>query len=117
MEGQLAQTVHGLTDEAVVYWGDKIGTHGADVISVNMKTGRVTLWDAKFRSNPVRIKASTTFIKTDPLNNAVNEAILEINNNITLPADIRLRAIQNLRAGSYRTRTVGMGAAKNSVLR
>ncbi len=43
-EEELANTVHNLPDEAVVRWGDPIGTRGADVISVNLKTGRVTLW-------------------------------------------------------------------------
>ncbi len=117
-EGQLARTIQLLPDEVVIRWGDKIGAHGSDAISVNMKTAGVTLWDGKFRSLPVRIKGSPTFTPhTDRLENAVLEAILTLGSDTALPPQIRLQALDNLRAGVYQTRTVGMGAAKNSVLR
>src|SRR5262249_52980805 len=48
-ERRLARRVHGLPDEVVIHWGSPIGSHGADVVSVNLRTGEVTLWDAKFR--------------------------------------------------------------------
>jgi hypothetical protein len=31
-----------------------LDAHGADIISINQKTGAVTLWDAKYRSNSVK---------------------------------------------------------------
>lgn len=117
-EEELARIIHDLPDEVVIRWGDQIGTHGSDVISVNMKTGQVTLWDAKFRSNAVRIQPSPTFTPgTDRLDNALGEAISTIRNNTTLPANIRAQALRNLDQSIYQTRTVGMGNAKNSTLR
>jgi filamentous hemagglutinin len=106
--------VHDLPDEAVVRWGDKIGSHGADVVSVNTKTGDVTLWDAKYRSNEVRIQPSPTFKRDASRANAIKEAKKSIANNKTLPEDIKRKALDNLEEGKVKTRTVGMGNAKNS---
>lgn len=117
-EEELARIIHDLPDEVVIRWGDKIGTHGSDVISVNVKTGQVTLWDAKFRSNAVRIQPSPTFTPgSKPMNNALNEAITTLEANMSLPPNIKQQALDNLYNNIYRTRTVGMGNAKNSTLR
>lgn len=102
-EESLARTVHNLPDEAVVRWGDPIGAHGNDVISVNVRTGDVTLWDAKFRSGSVEVRPSKTFAR-DPVTgqptatflNAIDEAIQTIENNQTLPLNIRQQALDNL---------------------
>lgn len=116
-EEQLAQTVHGLPNQQVVRWGDPIGSHGSDVISVNTKNGEVTLWDAKVRSADVNLQASSTFKASSPSRqNAINEAIRTIDNNKTLPESVRQKALQNLGQGNVQTRTVGFGNAKNSVL-
>jgi len=57
-----------------------IGRHGADWITVNSKTGTVSLWDAKFRSSPRNVRMSSTFSKTgSPLQNAVRETEVIIN--------------------------------------
>ena len=116
-EEQLARTVHNLPDEVVVRWGDKIGAHGGDVISVNMRTGKVTLWDSKFRGSSVRIRQSPTF--SDPVRrqNAVTEALNTIRGNTSLPDIIRQNAIRDLQRGVVQTRTVGAGSTKNSVLK
>jgi len=117
-EEELARTVQGLPDQAVVRWGDPIGTHGSDVISVDIKNGDVTLWDAKFRSANVTIKPSPTFtFGSSRLQNAINEAITTIESNQTLPADIRDAALGNLRRGNVTTRTVGFGNTRNSTLK
>jgi hypothetical protein len=116
-EKELAETVHSLPDQVVVRWGDPIGAHGADVISVNQRTGAVTLWDAKFRSGNVTIQPSPTFTRQPRRMNAVNEAIRNLQSNQTLPADIRRTAIDNLMNLQFQTRTVGFGNAKNSTLR
>jgi hypothetical protein len=93
-------------------------SHGADVISVNMRTGEVTLWDAKFRSANVAIQPSPTFAPNSPrLQNAINEAITTIQNNQALPASVRQAALRNLQQGNVTTRTVGFGNAQNSTLR
>jgi len=86
--------------------GDKIGSHGADVISVNIQTGRVTLWDAKYRSAVVRIQQSPTFKDPGRLQNAIDEAISTLQSNNSLPQTIRATAIRNLQQGNVRTRTM-----------
>jgi hypothetical protein len=59
-ERRLTQAVQSMPNQEVIFWGDPIGSHGADVVSVNIKTGEVTLWDAKYRSNAVRLLHSST---------------------------------------------------------
>lgn len=115
-EEELARLVHSLPDEAVIRWGDKIGTHGGDVISVNWKTGSVTIWDAKYRSGFDRIQPSKTFTESDPIENAIKEAIDTLQANTTLPKNLREIAIQNLIRKDVKFRTVGAGNAKNSIL-
>jgi len=116
-EEQLANDVHNLPDQVVVRWGDPIGANGADVISVNQKTGEVTLWDGKFRSRNQRIQPSPTFEPgSETLKNAIKEAVTTIENNQTLPANIRKAALRNLELDKVTTRTVGFGNAKNSTL-
>ena len=95
-EEALARTIHELPDQVVVRWGDPIGSHGADVVSVNIKTGEVTLWDSKFRGGSVRIQPSKTFQDPKSLNNAIEVAKRTIDANTTLPAEIRDAALQNL---------------------
>jgi hypothetical protein len=115
-EEQLARTVHDLPEQAVVRWGDIIGTHGADVISVNIKSGEVTLWDSKFRSGHAKIQPSPTFQNQATLTNAIREAEETIRANTTLPSGIRQKALENLAERRVTTRTVGAGNAKNSRL-
>ena len=98
-------------------WGDPIGRHGADVISVNTKTGQVTLWDSKYRSGNVRIKPTQTFQNPKARSNAIGKAEEAIEANTTLPPDIRAAALRNLKQGQVTTRTVGAGNARNSTLK
>ena len=116
-EEALARTIHELPDQVVVRWGDPIGSHGADVVSVNIKTGEVTLWDSKFRGGNIRIQPSQTFQKQPSLDNAIRKAEEAIKANTTLPAEIRAAALKNLEKRQVATRTVGAGNAKNSTLR
>lgn len=75
-EEVLSRFIHSLPDEAVLFWGQKIGAHGADAVSYNLRTRIVTLWDVKWRSAPVRIPPSKTFEKdSNPLKNAVRQAV------------------------------------------
>jgi filamentous hemagglutinin len=116
-EAELASKVHGMPDQQVVVWGGPIGSHGADVISVDTRTGAVTLWDAKYRNENVKVGASTTFKKDTPArNNAIDQAERAIENNKSLSPAIRTKALQNLRTGRIRTITTGFGKAKNSVI-
>jgi hypothetical protein len=129
-EKRLAHEVHGTPDEQVVEWGGPIGSHGADVVSVDTKTGRVTLWDAKYRSGrlkidksgkperkDVKITASSTFKAGSRARaNAIQKAEEAIEKDKTLPPAIRAKALANLRALRIRTITKGFGKAKNQVI-
>ncbi len=129
-EKRLAHEVHGTPDEQVVEWGGPIGSHGADVVSVDTKTGRVTLWDAKYRKGrlkidksgkperkDVKITASSTFKAGSRARaNAIKGAERAISSDKTLPPAIRAKALANLDAGRIRTITKGFGKAKNQVI-
>lgn len=115
-ELNLANTVADLPNTQVISYGAKVGEHGADIISVDTKTGAVTLWDSKFRSSSTTINSSPTFAPgSSALANAVKQAETKIANSSLSPA-MKDQAIQNLRAGNYNTATVGAGAVKNSVV-
>ncbi|TCS32902.1 filamentous hemagglutinin [Paucimonas lemoignei] len=112
-EIKLANEVAG-QGQIVVKWGDKIGAHGSDIISINPKSGEVTLWDSKFRSAQTSIQQSPTFS-----NASTNVAAVEEARNVIrasdLPDQIKIQALQNLDKGNFITNTVGSGGAKNSV--
>jgi filamentous hemagglutinin len=116
-EAELAAKVHGMPDQQVVLWGGPIGSHGADVISVDTRTGAVTLWDAKYRSENVKVGASKTFKADTPArDNAIGQAEKAIENDKTLSPEIREKALKNLGEGKLTTITTGFGNAKNSVI-
>lgn len=113
-ELQLANEVAGLPNQQVLKYGDVIGAHGSDIISVNQATGEVYLWDNKFRSSPTMIDQSPTFTKGTTRVSALEEA----RNAVTasdLPFEIKQKALLNLQQGTFVTNTVGSGSAKNSV--
>jgi hypothetical protein len=100
--------------QAVVKWGGPIGARGNDVISVNPNTAEVSMWDDKYRGNPIKIEQSPTYANKDPLANALQEAEIAIRaSNLSQP--LKDQAIQNLKDGNFTTNTVGAGSAKNSV--
>ncbi|MFZ2161057.1 MAG: DUF637 domain-containing protein [Sideroxyarcus sp.] len=111
-EAKLANEVAG-QGEAVVKWGDKIGAQGNDIISVDPKTGGVTLWDSKYRSGSTTIEQSPTYVKRETRAAAVSEAQRTISGS-NLPQAVKDTALQNLEKGDYTTNTVGSGGAKNS---
>jgi filamentous hemagglutinin len=114
-ELELANRVADLPNEVVVKYGDIVGSHGSDVISVNAVTGDVTLWDAKWRSGPRNIKDSTTFAPDSrPRAQAIQEATYVITQNQSLSPGVKDAALRNLQFGNITTRTAGSGAAKNS---
>lgn len=100
--------------EVVVRWGDSVGTHGADVISVNPKTSEVILYDAKTYSNATNVQPSLTFKPgSDSLANAreqAERAILSAN----LPPSIRQHALKNISNGAFTTRTTNQGVGGSS---
>ncbi|NKA93517.1 hemagglutinin [Ralstonia solanacearum] len=113
-ELNLANTIVQLPNQVVVRYGDAVGTHGADVVSVNSSTGEVTLWDNKFRSGATKLDASPTFTSnSNALNNALRDATSSIENS-NLPDSVKQLALSNVERGNVTTNTVGAGAAKNS---
>jgi hypothetical protein len=115
-EEALARRLHELPDEVVVSWGAKIGIHGPDVVSVNMKTGEVTLWDSKFRSASRKIEPSPTFQKPTSRAKSIEQAKAAIMDNTTLPESVKQIALQNLEDMRVQSRTVGAGNIRNSTL-
>jgi hypothetical protein len=66
LKGELGETalvkrVSQIRGEIVLKTPAGSGTNGADIISFNVSTGKVTLWDAKFRSAARLIQKSETF--------------------------------------------------------
>jgi filamentous hemagglutinin len=112
-ETKIAHYLHHRTDEIVVRWGDGVGTHGADIVRIDQKTGQVTLWDTKWRTNPTLIGPSNTFTGTR-LQNALQQAKDAIELSPTIPAPLRQRAIESIDQVTYRTKTPGMGPGARS---
>ncbi|MFP3274750.1 MAG: hemagglutinin repeat-containing protein [Paraburkholderia sp.] len=113
-ELKLANQVAELPGQTVVAYGDAVGTHGADVVSVDT-SGNVSLWDNKFRSSSQSIQSSTTFTPgSDAMNNAINKAVKEIESS-NLPQSTINNALQNLQDGNFTANTVGSGSVKNSM--
>jgi hypothetical protein len=113
-EEAAARAIHKLPNEVVIYWGIKSGAHGPDVISYNLKTRIVTLWDVKWRGSPMRIRPSTTFrADSRPLANSLQIARLAIKNSQLSSAD-KDAAFKSLDNKTFETRTLGAGASKNS---
>lgn len=112
-EARLANEV--AASERVVKWGDKVGTHGADIVSVNTITGEVTLWDSKFLSAERRIVDSRTFSIDETRFAALSDARIAIDASAMTSAQ-KQQAISKLLAGDFSTKTVGSGGVKNSVV-
>ena len=92
--------------EHVVWYGDHVtASHGADVISVDPTTGRVTLWDAKFRESGAVQPMSDTFAEPGKLANALAEARQVITNDPRLSPELKAKALANLSKGKYRIAT------------
>lgn len=96
-------------------YGDRIGRPGADIISVDTRTGQVTLWDSKHRNNPTAIGASPTFEPGTPrLENARRQAVEAVVAS-DLPEEVRDAALRNLNQQNFETRTVWTGATSGEV--
>lgn len=99
----------------VLKWGDEIGKHGNDIITVHPKTGAVEFWDSKFRSNPTTGKTSPTYTNKGRLENAKTEAIDYILDS-NLPPAIKNKAIENIDKNKFSMRTVGAGKVDRSII-
>lgn len=91
-----------------------IGRHGADVISVDVKTGEVTLWDSKYRSGDVKLGESPTFTKESSRRFAIQEAIDAVTDS-KLPDDIKNKSLFFLRSNTFKANTVAAGNARSSI--
>ena len=113
-EEKAARFIHTLPYEAVIFWGQRIGAPGADVVSYNLKTKTVTLWDVKWRGKPVRLRPSTTFEQgSKPLTNALKQASDAVWAS-KLSKQHKDAAIESINTKAFQTRTLGAGNAKNS---
>jgi filamentous hemagglutinin len=100
--------------EVVVQWGDRVGTHGADVISVNPRNGEVILYDAKTYSNPTNVRPSATFAAgREPLAAALRNAEDAIRAS-NLPPELERTALRNIQNGNFTTRTTNQGIGGSS---
>jgi hypothetical protein len=104
-----------LSNQLVVKYGDVIGRTGADIISVNPRTGDVVLWDSKYRSADVSLGHSPTFVNQAARIAAIAEARQRIAANASLSPSVKSQAITNLDLGNFMTNTVGAGQVRNSV--
>jgi hypothetical protein len=99
----------------VLAWGHNINEHGADVISLNLDSKVITLWDGKGRSaskktGRIRIQGrSMTFRKTATRNAALEDAdllILESTFLDDIDPQIRVDARANLQNAQDLTVTI-----------
>ena len=114
-ELEFANRVAAIPGETVVRFGSNVNTPGADIISVRAD-GTVSLFDAKFRSNPSNVQPTTTFAQGS---NTLRRALVEARDAIeasNLPEAVKVRARANLDAGNFNAHTPGAGAARNSVI-
>jgi hypothetical protein len=103
------------TNKVVLKYGDPIGRHGADFVSVDPNSGAVTLWDSKCRARGGTLEQSPTITGSGPLNGALDEAKRLIPNAPHLSAQVKQRALENLESRNFTANTVGSGGLKNSV--
>ncbi|MBB3966757.1 hemagglutinin repeat-containing protein [Rhizobium metallidurans] len=114
-EIDLANQIADLPGQQVIRYGDAIGTHGADVISVDVNTGEVFLWDSKFRNAFRPNKSSPTF---KPGSTALSKALAQAERTISssnLSSQVRQTAMKNLTDGQFVANTVGTASVKNLV--
>jgi filamentous hemagglutinin len=104
------------TNQVVLKYGDPIGRHGADIVSVDPNSGAVTLWDSKYRARGGTLEQSPTFSGLDTRRAAISEAIQLVRKaSDLLPDGVRQQAEAALRAGNFTTNTAGTGGLRNSV--
>jgi len=105
-EIRLASEIAAGGKDKVIHFGDRTGTNGADVISINRETGEVTLWDSKYRSVRATADDSPTFVQDSRRNKAVAQALTELGkSDFGLPSDVIKAAKENLRRNDFTTIT------------
>ncbi|KRC81838.1 hypothetical protein [Sphingomonas sp. Root241] len=81
----------------VIDYGHAVGVNYADVISIDSTTGRVTLWDSKYRGEGSAARHSETFTDARRLTSARNQALDLLNGSSHgLTPEIRAKAIDFL---------------------
>ncbi|MEK1894656.1 MAG: hypothetical protein AAAB20_15510 [Rhizobium sp.] len=105
-EIRLASEIAAGGKDKVIHFGDRTGTNGADVISINRETGEVTLWDSKYRSVRATADDSPTFVQDGRRNKAVAQALAELGkSDFGLPSAVIKAAKENLRKNDFTTIT------------
>jgi len=114
--GELAlakQIVTNIKGEVILKCATKPGEHLADIISFNTITGKLTLWDAKFRSAAVLVKQSRTFTNEVIRAQCLAEAQTYIRNTPLLTQAQKNAAIQSIESDTFQMKTIGMGNARS----
>lgn len=115
-ELNLANDVANIPRETVVQFGDTVGSHGADIVSVD-NAGNVTLWDAKYRSSVSNVGESPTFTPgSTALSGAVQDARSAILSAANISGEVQQAALTNLISGNYTAITAAQGQARASTI-
>jgi hypothetical protein len=103
----MANRIADYLKQQVVEYGDRIGTNGADVTSVDAG-GEVFLWDSKNRTGGERNVNSETFTDPDRRAKAEEQALRALARELTpqYTEAMRAAAIKNIKDGNYTTYTV-----------
>src|SRR5262249_2163379 len=91
--------------EIVIQYGHKINEHGADIVSIDPATGKVTLWDSKFHT-VVSTGHSDTFEIQGRREDAVKRALDFLNSRKDgLSPALHKQAVDALTKGDYDAKT------------
>ena len=118
-EAALLKRVEQIRGEMVLKTPAGTGTNGEDIISFNVNTGKVTLWDAKFRSAAQILKKSGTFLNPQNLANAIAEAkeAIEASSLSEANKERAMASINGAEGTGYNVFTAGEAYAPNSVIK
>ena len=106
-------------DHTVLEFGRKAGERGPDVISVN-RDGDVHVWDSKWRGSDTSIgpggRAHQTQKSLDGALQHIPDRIEAAMGSGRISAEVRDKALENLRNRNVTVVTVGTGSARNGVI-
>jgi hypothetical protein len=101
-ELRLANHIAETGRDAVIQYGHRVVEHGADIVSIDKTTGRVTLWDSKYRELGGTSAHSDTFTDAGKRQAAVEGALRFLRSGEgSLTPDMRARAISSLSDGNF----------------
>ena len=108
-----AKESHARPSEVVIRWGKRMGKQGDDKLVYDMDKKIIIFDDSKYRGDEVMIRPSKTFTTEKRLAAAILDAEAAIDKSSLSPAD-KAAARLSIKNGTFQTRTLGAGKAKNS---